>query len=335
MRIPCALNGFGRIGKSFLRAVLSNRAAREMLDIRVINVGHADPQDIEYSLKYDTVMGRYVGNVSYENGVLTVDDQRIEIIAELDPEKLPWKRYGIVWVVDASGAYTKRERATYHIKAGAQKVLITAPADSEDIAIVPGVNEDRYDPRNHAIVSLGSCTTNALFPLLNLMHKALGVERAIVTTVHSYTPSQSLHDGIVQGGDPRRARAAAANIVPASTGAAKMVTKIMPELAGKIAARSVRVPVIDVSLLEMMLVTSKPCSVENIHEIIQSAAKKIPTIVGISDQPLVSSDFRGDEHSIVVDTTLTDAVSPLCHIAGWYDNEWGYSCRLRDFLCSL
>lgn len=334
MKIACALNGFGRIGKTFLRTLVASPAARAQLDLRVINVGNAAPEEIAYSFMYDTVMGRYHGEVSYHNGVLAIDDLRIEIIAELNPEKLPWKRYGIEWVVDASGAYTHRDRAVYHVKAGAKKVLITAPADGDDCAIVPGVNDALYNPEYHAIISLGSCTTNALMPILSVVENSFGIEQAIATTVHAYTPSQSLHDGIGHGGDPRRMRAAAANIVPASTGAAKMVAKIMPELAGKVAGRAVRVPVADVSLIEVMAVLKKPQQVPDIHDALKAYAQKNPSIMEISDLPLVSSDFKGNSHSVVVDTTLSDVVGQLCHIAGWYDNEWGYSCRVRDFLCA-
>lgn len=334
MKIPCALNGFGRIGKTFLRTIVTSPEARALLDIRVINIGNAAPEEVAYSFVYDTVMGRYDGNVSYHNGILTVDDLQIEIIAELNPEKLPWKRYGIEWVVDASGAYTNRNRAMYHIAAGARKVLITAPAEGEDCAIVPGVNDATYNPQHHTIVSLGSCTTNALMPILSVLEKSFGISEAIATTVHAYTPSQSLHDGIAHGGDPRRMRAAASNIVPASTGAAAMIAKIMPELAGKVAGRAVRVPVSDVSLIEVMAVLKRPQQVRDIHDALKNYAEKNPSIMGISELPLVSSDFKGSSRSVVIDTTLGDTVGSLCHVAGWYDNEWGYSCRVRDFLCT-
>lgn len=333
MKISCALNGFGRIGKTFLRTVATSPEARSLLDIRVINVGGAAPEDIAYSFLYDTSMGCYEGNVSYHNGVLMIDDLHIEIIAELNPEKLPWKRYGIEWVVDASGAYTTRDRAIYHIKAGAHKVLITAPADGEDAAIVAGVNDALYNRQHHAIVSLGSCTTNALMPILSVLEKSFGITEAIATTVHSYTPSQSLHDGIGYGGDPRRMRAAAENIVPAATGAASMIAKIIPDLKDKVAGRAVRVPVSDVSLVEVMAVLKKQVSISAMHDALERYAESNPSIMGISDQPLVSSDFRGSSYSVVVDTTLSDMVGNLCHVAGWYDNEWGYSCRVRDFLC--
>lgn len=333
MKIPCALNGFGRIGKTFLRTVFRSPEARSVLDIRVINVGSAAPEDIAYSFLYDTSMGRYDGNVSYHKGVLTIDDLHIEIIAEPNPEKLPWRRYGIEWVVDASGAYTSRDRAMYHIKAGARKVLITAPGEGEDAALVPGVNDALYNPNHHAIISLGSCTTNALMPILSVLEGSFGITEAIATTVHAYTPSQSLHDGIGHGGDPRRMRAAAENIVPASTGAASMIAKIMPTLKGKVAGRALRVPVSDVSLVEVMAVLKKPTSVSLIHDALKAYAQSNPSIMGISDLPLVSSDFKGSSYSVVVDTTLSDMVGNLCHVAGWYDNEWGYSCRVRDFLC--
>jgi glyceraldehyde 3-phosphate dehydrogenase len=334
MKIPCALNGFGRIGKTLLRTIASSAEARALLDIRVINVGNAAPEEIAYSCRYDTIMGRYPGAVSYQNGVLTLDDLQIEIIAELNPEKLPWGRYGIQWVVDASGAYTQRNRAMYHIKAGARKVLITAPAEGEDCAIVAGVNDALYNPQHHAIVSLGSCTTNALMPILSVLEKSFGITEAIATTVHAYTPSQSLHDGIGHGGDPRRMRAAAANIVPASTGAATMIAKIMPELAGKVVGRAVRVPVNDVSLIEVIAVLKKPQHLGEIHDALTDYAARNPSIMEISDLPLVSSDFKGTSASVVIDTTLSDTVANLCHVAGWYDNEWGYSCRVRDFLCA-
>jgi glyceraldehyde-3-phosphate dehydrogenase type I len=357
--------------------------------------------------KYDTLMGTYPGSVTLERaGVqqahtgqnleqqagqqdfyLCVGNYRIKLIAQADPANINWGELGVEWVVESSGHFTKAQDARKHVSAGAQHVLITAPAKGEDIAIIPGVNQDLFDSKKHAIVSLGSCTTNALVPTLKVLHDAFGIASGFMTTTHAYTNTQVLLD--VNTDDPRRSRAAALNIIPTTTGASDMVGKIIPELAGVVLATSIRVPVAKVSLIDLSVITQKPCSVESIHAAFESAARgPMRGILALTHEPLVSSDFSGDNHSVIIDGLLT-AVHPssgsdfsgsapeycpspfappspnelrragarvaslpvipsdckaivsreriegsgsFVKIFGWYDNEWAYSVRLKDFL---
>lgn len=332
--VTIAINGFGRIGRNFLRALLTQTAARKKIHVSVINIGSANPDMIAHMFKYDTLMGTFAGNVSYNNGTLSVDDQSIAIIAELDPKKINWKQYSVDWVVDATGHFTKRDQAMLHLASGASHVLITAPAKNEDVSIVPGVNDKDYNPAKDKIVSLGSCTSNAFFTMLKVVHESCGIIEGFMTTVHAYTNTQVLLD--VETDDPRRSRAAALNIIPTSTGASKMIAKIMPSLDGKILASALRVPVAKVSLIDLVFRAEKSIDVASINDAFKKASQtNLKGIVGYTDEPLVSSDYSGNNHSVVLDGLLTQVNGSMAQIFGWYDNEWGYSMRLVDFLLSV
>ena len=326
-----AINGFGRIGRAFLRTIISDADARASLKVVAINVGPANIDFTAHMFKYDTIMGTYRGAVSMRGDELIIDDYSIKIIAETNAEKLPWSSLGIEWVVDASGAFTKREKAELHIKSGAKKVLITAPAHDEDISIIPGINQKTYDAQKHAIVSLGSCTTNAFIPMLKVLHDSFGIANGFMTTVHAYTNSQVLLD--VEEKSLRLSRAAALNIIPTTTGASKMLAKVLPDLGQVIKATSLRVPVGIVSLIDLTVTTKKIITAQAINEAFtQSAHSSLKDILAVTTEPLVSSDFIGNPHSVIIDTLSTDAVGTTAKVLGWYDNEWGYSQRLKDFL---
>lgn len=331
--ITIALNGFGRIGKSFLRAVMSDPQAREQLAIIAINVGPEDPTMTAYAFTYDTIMGTYPGKVTYQEGILTIDDYAITICAESDASKLPWSDLGIDWVVDATGHYTKREQAELHLQAGAHTVLITAPAKGEDITIIPGVNHDLFDAKQHTIVSLGSCTTNAIVPMLQVLHQTCDIKEGMLTTVHAMTNSQALLDVNPSAKNPRKSRAAGLNIIPTTTGAMEVLERVLPDLKGKIKGSALRVPVPIVSLAEIMAVCQQPLDIKMIHEAYANAAQThMKNILSLSYDPLVSSDFCGNSSSVIIDTLMTTVQGSLVKVNGWYDNEWGYSCRLKDFL---
>lgn len=330
MRI--AISGFGRIGRNFLRTILLDEQARKKLAVVAINIGPEKKEFVAHMFKYDTLMGTYPGNVVMKDDELIVDDYRIKIVAQADPAALPWKSLAIDWVVECSGHFTNREGAQKHVQAGAQHVLISAPAKDEDVTIIPGVNDAAYDCNKHVIVSLGSCTTNALVPMLKVMHDSFIIEQCLMTTVHAYTNSQVLLD--VEDHDIRESRAAALNIIPTSTGAMKVAGKVIPELEGRIQAMAIRVPVAKVSIVDLTCVTKKSVTKESINAAFeQAAAGAMKGILGITMEPLVSSDFNGDSRSSIVDGLLTSVSgSTMSKTFGWYDNEWGYSCRLRDFL---
>jgi glyceraldehyde 3-phosphate dehydrogenase len=324
-----AISGFGRIGRSFLRCVEQDK--KTGFEVVAINIGNSKPEYVAHMFKYDTLMGKFQGDVAIEGDELVIDNHRIKIVAELDPEKLPWNTLKIDWVVDCTGKFTHREGAQKHITAGAKRVLISAPAHDEDIAIVPGVNEELFDAAKHTIVSLGSCTTNAFIPTLKVLDDACGIVRGCMTTTHAYTNSQVLLD--VDAKDLRFSRAAALNIIPASTGAAKMLEKILPHLAGKVSAKAMRVPVGKVSLIDLVFEAKKDLSIDAIHNVFKKAAQeKMKDIVALTMEPLVSSDFSGDPHSVIIDGLLTTANGTMGQVFGWYDNEWGYSERMKDFL---
>ncbi len=329
--ITIAINGFGRIGRTFLRVLLADANALAHIRIAVINSGPAKPESVLHSFKYDTVMGTFHGDVNYKDGLLHVGDQNIVILHETDIAKVPWSAFGVDWVVDCSGKATHREKADLHLKSGARKVLISAPAHNEDIALIPGVNDALYDASKHHIVSLGSCTTNALMPVLQLLDDAYTITSAMVSTVHAYTNTQVLLD--VDSDDPRRGRAAALNIVPTTTGATEMVAKVLPNLAGKVNGYAVRVPVAKVSWLEVIAQVARTPDREAVIALCERAARgEKKGILAITKEPLVSSDFAGDPHSVIVDAQLCSVTGSLVRVCGWYDNEWGYSCRMKDFL---
>jgi len=327
MRI--AINGFGRIGRTFLRCVLQSK--KKGLEIVAINIGNGNPESTAHMFKYDTLMGTFPGNISIANNELIIDNHRIKIIAELDPEKLPWNTLEIDWVVDCTGKFTHREGAQKHITAGAKRVLISAPAHDEDIAIIPGVNEEAFDSAQHTIVSLGSCTTNAFMTTVKVLDDAFGIERGFMTTTHAYTNSQVLLD--VDAKDLRFSRAAALNIIPATSGASKMLGKIFPHLDTKISVIAMRVPVGKVSLIDFVFEAKKDISVDAIHTACMQASRThMKNILALTMEPLVSSDFSGNDHSVIIDGLLTTVNGTMGQVFGWYDNEWGYSMRMKDFL---
>lgn len=326
-----AINGLGRIGKSFLRALMLDQDARKYLDIVAINIGPAQLEHVGLLFTYDTIMGKYPGSVEQKGSVLTIDGHKIALLQKLDPKDLAWKTLRVDWVVDCSGKFTHADKAKTHLESGAQAVLISAPAKGEDVAIVPGVNDAMYQHGKHVIVSLGSCTTNAFMPMLKVLQEHCGFQKGFMTTVHAYTNSQVLLD--IDGDDPRRARAAALNIIPTTTGAAKMVGKIIPSLQGKIEACALRVPVGIVSYITISFVADRSLTKEAIHTAFKQACKKeLKGIVDISYEPLVSSDFSGNSYSVVIDAGMTSVTENLVSVSGWYDNEWAYSQRLKDFL---
>ena len=330
MRI--AINGFGRIGRTFLRCILQDPDKK--IEITAINIGNSKPESTAHMFKYDTLMGIYPGLVSFEKGELLIDDYRIKIIAELDPEKLPWREDEIDWVIDCTGKFTHRQGAQKHITAGAKHVLISAPAHDEDIAIIPGVNHHLFNPEKHTIVSLGSCTTNAFMTTVKVLDDAFSIERGFMTTTHAYTNSQVLLD--VDAKDLRFSRAAALNIIPASSGASQMLGKIFPHLDKKISINAMRVPVGKVSLIDFVFEAKKTLSIEDIHDAFMNASKKdMKNIISLTMEPLVSSDFSGNDNSVIIDGLLTNVNGNMGQVFGWYDNEWGYSMRMKDFLMYL
>ncbi|HJZ23736.1 MAG TPA: type I glyceraldehyde-3-phosphate dehydrogenase [Candidatus Babeliales bacterium] len=333
MRI--VINGFGRIGRCFLRVLLSHSDVLKKITVVAINLGPDNPEHAAHLLKYDSVMGPFSDSISYEGGYLVIKNIRIKLLTQIDVRKINWSELNIDWVVDCSGRFTTRELAAQHIDSGASHVLISAPATGDDVTIIPGVNDDAFDFSVHRIVSLGSCSTNALVPLLKILHVACGIKEAHMTSIHSYTNSQSLLDGDRK--DLRRARAAALNIIPTSSGATKTVEKVLPELTNKLTGYAVRVPVPNVSLMDLTAVLEKEMTREKINELFLSASKHAPFkgILGFTQEPLVSTDYIKNSFSVTVDGLLTTVNGSSVKMCGWYDNEWGYCSRLKDFLMTV
>lgn len=331
-----AINGFGRIGRTFLRVLLQEPEKMEGIDVVAINIGGLEPAAVAHMFIYDTTMGTLRDEVAVADGYLLVKGHRIRILASNDPAQLPWRDLAIDWVVDCTGKFTQPGAADKHLKAGAKKVLISAPAAGAECTIIPGVNDDTYKP-SCKIVSLGSCTTNALLPLLKIVDEQSGLESATVVTIHAYTNTQGLLDGGVHSiEDMRRHRAAPLNMVPSTTGAASLVGTILPHLAGKVSAMAVRVPVANVSFLEVSWIGERAFTRDQIDGWFDAAAKgALHSIVSVTHEQLVSSDFLGNSSSVVYDATLTLAEGRLGTIFGWYDNEWGYCARMRDFIVSV
>ncbi len=329
-----AINGLGRIGRNFLRTIMLDPQAKRVLEVVAVNVGPANPDTVAHMFKYDTVMGTFDGQVSSQDGYLVIDNYKIRLFATPDVEKIDWGSLGVEWVVDCSGQFTTHEKAKVHVKCGATKVLISAPCQDADAYIIPGVNDNAYNPSKDCVVSLGSCTTNALLPMLKVVNDAFGIQQATMTSIHAYTNTQVLLD--VEKKDLRRSRAAALNIIPTTTGAVKMVDKIIPELAGKVTGIAVRVPVPTVSLLELVFTASQELSISSINTAFDAAARgPMSGIMAISSEPLVSSDYMQSPFSAVIDGLITQANGNFGQVFGWYDNEWSYSVRLRDFLMRI
>ncbi|MEX0849481.1 MAG: type I glyceraldehyde-3-phosphate dehydrogenase [Candidatus Dependentiae bacterium] len=332
MRI--AINGFGRIGRNFLRTIFADPEAQKKLNVVAINIGPASLENVAHMFKYDTLMGTFKGKVDFQDSTLSINDHKIVIVAESDPAKLDWSKFDIDWVVEASGRYTGAKFINVHQNAGAKYTLITAPCKGEVTTIVPGVNCDSFDKKKDHIVSLASCTTNAIMPMLKVLHDKFQIEQGFMTTIHAYTNTQVLLD--VESDDLRRARAAALNIIPTSTGASRMIDQIMPSIKGRIQAMAIRVPVAKVSLIDLVIKTKKTVDEKKVNQAFFDASQHdLKGILSTCNEPLVSSDYSGCDYSVVIDTPLTQAEGNLCKTFGWYDNEWGYSMRLKDFLMKV
>ena len=325
------INGFGRIGRLVLRANETRNAGK--VEVAAVN-DLTDADTNAHLLKYDTNYGQYPGKVEANNGDLMVDGRSIKVFSERDPAQIPWGEMGVDLVIESTGIFTNAEQAAGHLKGGAKKVVISAPASGEDITIVLGVNNDLYDAAKHNIISNASCTTNCFATMVKVLHDAFGVEHGLMSTIHSYTNDQAILDQ--RHGDLRRARAAAENIIPTSTGAARAVGLVLPELNGKLNGVAFRVPTSTGSITDFTAQVSKDVTIEEINEAYRVAANgAMKGILEYNDEPLVSSDYKGNPHSSIIDGLSTMVMSGnMVKVMGWYDNEWGYSCRTTD-LASL
>jgi glyceraldehyde 3-phosphate dehydrogenase len=320
-----AINGFGRIGRNVFRII------EDYKDLEVVAVNDlTDAQTLAHLLQYDSVHGQFAGNVKAEDGLMIVQGKKIKVLAEKDPSLLPWRELDIDIVIEATGRFTHGEQARAHLEAGAKKVLISAPAKQEDLTIVLGVNEEMYNSAEHQIISCASCTTNCLAPLVKVLHDNFTVKRGMMTTVHSYTNDQQILD--LPHRDLRRARAAGLSIIPTTTGAARAVTIVLPELKGKLNGFAMRVPTPNVSVVDFVAEVAKDVTVEQINASLKEAAEGyLKGILAYSEQPLVSKDYNGNSHSSIVDALSTMVVGGnMIKVVAWYDNEWGYSCRVVD-----
>jgi glyceraldehyde 3-phosphate dehydrogenase len=327
MALKAGINGFGRIGRNVFRAA---HARGEDIDWVGVN-DITDTAMLAQLLKYDSVLGPFPGEVEHTETGLVVDGAELRVFAERDPANLPWADVGADVVIESTGFFTKRDDAAKHLDAGAKKVIITAPATGPDVTLALGVNEDAYDPQQHHVISNASCTTNCLAPVAKVLHEAIGIERGIMTTIHAYTSDQNLHDAPHK--DPRRARAAAVNLVPTSTGAAKAVGLVLPELDGKLNGMSVRAPVITGSVIDLVCEVARETSKEEVNEAFAAKADAggLEGILKYSEDPLVSTDIVGSAYSSIFDAPLTMVIDgKLVKVVAWYDNEWGYSNRVVD-----
>jgi len=330
MTIRIAINGFGRTGRSMLRSALTSHPELEIVAINDLGA----PAALARLFARDSVHGRFAEPVNVDEQVMIVGERRIQMLAEADAKALPWSELGIDVVVESTGKYTKREKATNHLEAGATRVIISAPAQDPDATFVMGINDDQFDPEKHFIISNASCTTNCLAPLVKVLDEAFGIEDGFMTTVHAYTDDQNLVDALHK--DPRRARGAAINIVPTTTGAARTTGLVMPSVAGHLDGLALRVPIPDVSITDLVATLRATPSVDEINDAYRSAAGvgRLAGLLECSDEPLVSSDIVNSPASCVFDSGLTMAQGNLVKVLGWYDNETGYSSRLAD-LASL
>jgi glyceraldehyde 3-phosphate dehydrogenase len=328
MTVKVGINGFGRIGRNFLRAARQKGADFDFVAVNDIT----DPATLRHLLKYDSVLGRFQGVVETHQDGLLIDGDLLKVCAERDPANLPWKELGAEVVIESTGLFTDREKADKHLEAGAQKVIISAPAKGEDITIVMGVNDDGYDPAEHHVISNASCTTNCVVPMAKVLDDSFGIERGLMTTIHAYTNDQNLLD--LPHKDLRRARAAAINIIPASTGAAKASSLALPQLKGKMDGLAMRVPVPDGSVTDLVCVVGRDTTKEEINEAFR-AASETAALKGrlvYTEDPIVSSDIVGSPASCTFDALSTMVIGNLVKVIGWYDNEWGYSNRLVDLV---
>jgi glyceraldehyde 3-phosphate dehydrogenase len=329
MKTRIAINGFGRIGRNTLKALL--KMNDDNLDVVAIN-DLTDPETLAHLFRYDSVYGRYEGEIEASEREIVIDGKSIKILAEKDPANLPWRGMGVDIVIESTGIFRDREGASKHLQAGAEKVIITAPAKGEDITIVMGVNEKDYAPDKHNILSNASCTTNCLAPVALILDERFKIKRGTMTTVHSYTNDQRILD--LPHKDLRRARAASLNIIPTTTGAAKAVALVLPQLKGKLNGLAVRVPTPTVSLVDFVAELEKETTREEVNDILKEAAHgRLKGILDYTDEELVSADFKGDSHSSIVDGASTMVMGGnMVKVLAWYDNEWGYSHRVADLV---
>ncbi|MCL0036533.1 type I glyceraldehyde-3-phosphate dehydrogenase [Dehalococcoidia bacterium] len=327
MATRIGINGFGRIGRQVLKAINDYHAGE--LEVVAVN-DLTDTRTNAHLLKYDSNYGRYPGTVEATEDAIIVDGKKIRVVTERDPAKITWSDFGVEIVVESTGLFTDATRAAAHLNSGAKKVIITAPAKNEDLTVVLGVNEDRYDPAKHRIISNASCTTNCIAPVVKVLHQSFGVSKGLMSTIHAYTNDQRILDMFHR--DLRRARAAAMNIIPTTTGAAKAVAMVIPELVGRIHGLAFRVPVSTVSLVDFVADLEREVTIEEVNSALQAAAEgPLKGILEFCDEPLVSIDFKGNPASSIVDGLSTIVIGGnMVKVLSWYDNEWGYSCRTAD-----
>jgi glyceraldehyde 3-phosphate dehydrogenase len=327
MAIKVGINGFGRVGR------LVYRAAHESKELEIVAVNDiTDAKTLAHLLKYDSIHGRFAATVAASGDGITIDGKPLKVSAERDPAKLPWGQLGVDVVLESTGLFTDRTKAAAHLTAGAKRVLISAPVKDADGTFVIGVNDKGYDPQKHIVISIGSCTTNCLAPVAKVLHDLYGIESGFMTTIHAYTNDQRILD--LPHSDLRRARAAALSMIPTSTGAAKLIGVVFPELRGKVDGMAIRVPTADVSIVDLSCVVEKPTSVEEVNAAFKKASEtSLKGILEYVTEPLVSIDFVGNPHSSIFDSGLTSVVDRnLVKVYAWYDNEYGYSCRLKDLV---
>ncbi len=325
--VKVGINGFGRVGRQVFKAIRDMYG--DLLEVVAVN-DITSPDVLAHLLRYDSNYGRFNGTVEVQGSSIFVDGKEIRVFAEKDPANLPWKDLGVQLVIESTGVFTDAQKAAAHLTAGAKKVIITAPAKNEDITIVIGVNEDKYDPEKHHIVSNASCTTNSVAPVAKVLHDNFGIEYGFLTTVHAYTNDQRILD--LPHKDLRRARAAALSIIPTTTGAAKAVALVIPELKGKFDGIALRVPTPTVSISDFVITLQKPVTRDEVNAAFKAAAEgRLKGILGYTEEPVVSVDFKGDSHSGIVDGSLTMVIGErTVKVLVWYDNEWGYSVRVAD-----
>jgi len=323
------INGFGRIGRNIYRAAHELKPSFEIVAVNDIGDAHT----FAHLLKHDTALGTFGPSVTADGDTIVVDGKPMKFMSHRDPAELPWKDLGVDVVIESTGLFTDAPKARVHIdKGGAKKVIISAPATNQDFTVVMGVNHKSYDPKQHNVVSNASCTTNCFVPLAHVLHQSYGIERGMMTTIHAYTSDQRLQD--LPHKDLRRARAAADNVIPTSTGANRAVAEVLPELAGKFAGMAFRVPLLDVSVCDLTVELTKGTTAEDINAAFEEAAGgELEGILAVSKEPLVSSDFKSDPHSAILDAPLTIMLGAnWAKVVGWYDNEWGFSCRMVDLV---
>jgi glyceraldehyde 3-phosphate dehydrogenase len=329
MAVKVGINGFGRIGRNVFRAALGNAE----LDIVAVN-DLTSPATLAHLLKYDSILGNLKNDIVAGEDHISVDGKKIKVYAERDPAKLDWTSQGVEVVVESTGIFTDATKAKAHLQGSVKKVIISAPATNEDVTVVLGVNEDKYDAAKHNIISNASCTTNCLAPVVKVLHETFGIVSGIMTTIHSYTNDQVILD--FPHKDLRRARAAAINMIPSSTGAAKALKLVIPEMTGKLDGFSMRVPTPNVSVVDLTFIAEKPVTVQSVNEALKAASEgALKGILGYETAELVSSDFKGDARSSIVDSPLTKVIGQSVKVISWYDNEWGYSNRVRDLILFL